>query len=135
WEVLGKKWHLSRKGFPSGKRVRWEPEVLEHLAAALERALPKARIDWTGKQVVHFYRPDSDELWATLTTKRRGGIDLALFGTAGRFAMGKIAGLGRDREIVAEPGKLDQVKFRLDATAQIADPEFGRFLKEHATRK
>src|SRR4029077_1634463 len=22
WKVLGKKWHLSRKGFPSGKRVR-----------------------------------------------------------------------------------------------------------------
>src|SRR4029077_7531319 len=31
WKVLGKKWHLSRKGFPSGKRVNWEPDVLEKL--------------------------------------------------------------------------------------------------------
>src|SRR5574341_2249572 len=26
WKVLGRKWHLSRKGFPSNKRVAWEPE-------------------------------------------------------------------------------------------------------------
>src|SRR5262249_29784772 len=54
WKVLGKKWHLSRKGFPSGKRVRWEPEVLEKLADALHRALPEGSVDWTGKQVVYF---------------------------------------------------------------------------------
>src|SRR4029078_10713145 len=29
WKVLGRKWHLSRKGFPSGKRVAWEPALLE----------------------------------------------------------------------------------------------------------
>ncbi len=27
WKVLGRKWHLSRKGFPSAKRVDWEAET------------------------------------------------------------------------------------------------------------
>jgi excinuclease ABC subunit A len=132
WKVLGKKWHLSRKGFPSGKRVRWEPEVLDQLAAAMQGVLPQAKIDWTGKQVVYFYRPDSEEPWATLQTKRRGGIDLALFGPPGRFALGRIAGMGREREIVSEPGKPEQIQIRLDSSHQVLDPDFVRFLKEHA---
>jgi excinuclease ABC subunit A len=132
WKVLGKKWHLSRKGFPSGKRVRWEPEVLEQLANALQGVLPHARIDWTGKQVVYFYRPGSEEPWVTLQTKRRGGIDLALFGPAGRFALGRIAEFGREREIVTAPGKPDQIQIRIDHSRQVLDAEFVRFLKEHA---
>jgi excinuclease ABC subunit A len=132
WKVLGKKWHLSRKGFPSGKRVRWDAEVLERLAETLSKVLPQARIDWTGKQVVHFYRPDAEEPWATLHTKRRGGIDLALSGQPGRFALGKIAALGRDREIVATAGKPDQIRIRLDSPAHVQSAEFVAFLKEHA---
>jgi excinuclease ABC subunit A len=132
WKVLGKKWHLSRKGFPSGKRVRWDAEVLERLADALVKAVPEARVDWTGKQVVHFYRPNSEEPWATLQTKRRSGIDLALYGATGHFALGKIAGLGRDREIIATAGKPDQIRIRVDDTAQVHDSAFVHFLKVHA---
>jgi excinuclease ABC subunit A len=132
WKVLGKKWHLSRKGFPSGKRVRWEPEVLDQLANALQGVLAGAKIDWTGKQVVYIYRPGTEEPWATLQTKRRGGIDLALFGPAGRFALGRIASLGREREIVTGPGKPDQIQIRIDHHRQVLDPDFVRFLKEHA---
>jgi excinuclease ABC subunit A len=132
WKVLGKKWHLSRKGFPSGKRVRWEPDVLDKLAAALQEAVPDVSVDWGNKQVVYFYRPDADEPWATVQTKRRGGIDLALFGPPGRFALGRIATLGREREIVSEPGKPDQIQIRVDHSKQVLNPEFNRFLKEHA---
>ncbi|MGE5195647.1 MAG: excinuclease ABC subunit UvrA, partial [Deltaproteobacteria bacterium] len=132
WKVLGKKWHLSRTGFPSGKRVRWEPEVLERLADALQRALPAGKVDWTGKQVVYFYRPGTDEPWATVQTKRRGGIDLALFGPAGRFALGRIAGLGSQREIFSAPGKPEQIQIRVDSSHHVLDPDFVRFLKEHA---
>ncbi len=132
WKVLGKKWHLSRKGFPSGKRVSWDAEVLERLADTLSSALPQARINWTGKQVVHFYRPDAEEPWATLFTKRRGGIDLALSGRPGRFALGKIAALGREREIITTVGKPDQIRIRLDSPAHVKAPDFLAFLEEHA---
>jgi excinuclease ABC subunit A len=135
WKVLGKKWHLSRKGFPSGKRVQWEPDVLERLADQLEGALPRARIDWTGKQVVHVYRDGSEEPWATIQTKRRSGVDVSLFGPAGRFALGKIANLGSEREIVSAAGKPDQIKIRIDSSTQLSDPAFARFIQEHAQHK
>src|SRR5580700_3215255 len=46
WKVLGRKWHVSRKGFPSGKRIRWEAELLERLFDLLQTAVPQAEIDW-----------------------------------------------------------------------------------------
>ena len=35
WKVLGRKWHLARKGFPPGKRPAWSAEVLEELLELL----------------------------------------------------------------------------------------------------
>ena len=132
WKVLGKKWHLSRKGFPTNKRVVWEVEVLDQLAQALQTAIPGTRVDWTGKQVVFFQQSDSAEPWARLHTKRRSGIDLTLFAMPGRFPLGRIASLGREREIVTIAGKPDQVQIRVDDSSQVRDPAFGRFLEEYA---
>ncbi len=42
WTVLGRKWHLLRKGFPPGKRIAWEAEVLEELLEMLLSAAPQA---------------------------------------------------------------------------------------------
>ncbi len=41
WTVLGRKWHLARKGFPPGKRIAWESGVLEELLEMLQSAAPK----------------------------------------------------------------------------------------------
>ncbi len=132
WKVLGKKWHLSRKGFPSGKRVRWEPEVLDKLAAALQEAMPDGSVDWTGKQVVHFWRNGSERIWAVLHTKRRRAIDLILRGPRDRFTQGMIAGLGRERAMVGEDDETDQILIRFDKSSQVLDPKFHRFVTEHA---
>ena len=53
WKVLGKKWHLSRKGFLKGK-VRWEAEVLETLFDLLAEVAPNAQPEWGGKVLVNF---------------------------------------------------------------------------------
>ncbi len=74
--------------------------------------------------MVHFYRPNAEEPWATLHTKRRGGIDLALYGPSGRFALGKIAALGCDREIIAAAGKPDLIRIRLDSESHVRDTAF-----------
>ncbi len=42
WTVLGRKWHLLRKGFPPGKKIAWEAEVLEELLEMLAAAAPES---------------------------------------------------------------------------------------------
>ena len=131
WKKLGKKWHLSRKGFPSGKRVAWEPEVLDKLASTLESALP-AEFDWTGQSSVNFQAKGNNEPWGVLHTKRRGGIDLTLYPPAGKFALGRIADLGAEREILPDKPGREQIKLRFDDVEQSDSSALKSFLQEFA---
>jgi excinuclease ABC subunit A len=132
WKVLGRKWHVSRKGFPSGKRIRWDAEALERLFDLLQAVRPQSEIDWGNKQVVYFRRKGSDEPWAAVHTKRRHGIDLTLFNESGRVALGRIADLGSEREISSTRKGREQVAIRFDNPAQIVSKSLSSFLKEHA---
>ena len=133
WKVLGRKWHLVRKGFPSGKRVVWKQEVLDELFDTLENVLPNAEIDWGNKQVVYFRLKGGARPWAAVHTKRRGGIDLSLFGPPGRFALGRIARFGDEREISRHRDGRELVKIRFDKLEQVASSELRSFLVEHAS--
>jgi excinuclease ABC subunit A len=132
WKVLGKKWHLSRKGFPTGKRIRWEPELLEELLELLESVRPELNIEWGNKQVVYFRSEKTEELWAAVHTKRRHGVDLSLYNEAGRIALGRITELGSDREIAPHRSGRDQIGIRFDSQEQVANISLAAFLKEHA---
>jgi excinuclease ABC subunit A len=132
WKVLGRKWHLSRKGFPGGKRVAWEPLVLEQLFDLLQQTLPQSNVDWSNKQVVYFEQASGPALRAAVHTKRRGGVDLALSCPSGRFALGRIAQLGAQREIVPDGGGRELIKIRFDAAEQVRQPELRRLLAEAA---
>jgi excinuclease ABC subunit A len=133
WKVLGRKWHVSRKGFPSNKRVPWDADLLEKLFDTLESALPNADTDYGNKQVVYFRVSNAHSPpIATVHTKRRGGVDLSLYAEAGRYALGRIAGFGSDREITSDKNGNEIVKIRFDNAAQVKNAEFRKFLKQHA---
>ncbi len=132
WTVLGKKWHLSRKGFPSNKRVDWEAETLESLFGLLEKTAPKAAIDWTGKTTVTYTLPGNEKPWAEVVTKRRNGIDLVLYGPAGRFALGRIAELGAERDITAARDGRQAISLRLVEKGEVGAPALADFLREHS---
>jgi excinuclease ABC subunit A len=132
WKVLGKKWHLLRKGFPSGKRVVWSPDVVEELIALLEKAAPDAEFDWGNKQSFHVKRSGESAIWCTVHTKRRGGVDVLFYGEPGEYALGRVATLGKEREIVTDRSGREAVKVRLTAVGQVRDGGFRGFVEEHA---
>jgi len=129
WSVLGPKWHLSRKGFPSNKRVRWKPEIIELLADAIVKTGACAPADWSGKSVVKFSAASGKNLLCTLHTKRRGGVDLTVYAAAGRLALGAIAELGANREIRRTRKGQDAVIIRFTTIAQARSQTVNTFLK------
>jgi excinuclease ABC subunit A len=131
WKVLGQKWHLSRKGFPPGKKVDWDTEVLEELCERLAAVAPEGQFLWNNQQVVHLRVPGQDEPWATIHTKRRAAVELTLTGPKGRFALGRIAALGASREFDAARRDKDLVKLGFVTLADLANGELDEFLKEH----
>ncbi|HEV3345286.1 MAG TPA: excinuclease ABC subunit UvrA [Pirellulales bacterium] len=131
WKVLGRKWHLSRKGFPPGKRVSWDMEVLEELCELLAEAAPNAQFLWNNQQVVHLFVNGPGEPWATIHTKRPAALDLTLTGPKNRFALGRIASLGAERELATERTDKDVVKLKFRSAEEVSAGELAEFLKEH----
>jgi excinuclease ABC subunit A len=139
WKVLGKKWHLARKGFPPGKKVAWPQETLEELLELLEsvasRAVPgpgaPPQFLWNNQQVVHLMIPDQRVPWATVHTKRTVGVDISLQGPAGAFATGRVAELGVKQ--LVQPGSegYDAVKLRFITPQDLERGDLQKFLAEH----
>jgi len=144
WKILGRKWHLARKGFPPGKKPAWPVEVLEDLLEQLSEAATtqsngvSASTDggtsqflWNNQQVVNLMIPGLRDPWAVVYTKRLGGVDLQLNGPPGAFATGRIAELASQRTINSESDNRDHVKLRFVTADDLDRGDLANFLAEH----
>jgi len=130
WKILGRKWHLTRKGFASGKRVSWEVATLEYLLDILQKTAKDSAFEWGQKSLAHLKTKKDEKTLLTIHTKRREGIDLSLFVASGSVTLGTIAGFGIERNISAGKNGEDVVKFRFNEKKQIASKPFQKFLKD-----
>lgn len=135
WKVLKRGWHVSRKGFPANKRASWKADTLEALFDLLLKFVPEENVDWTGRQVVTFYKKGKKKVWATVVTKRRAGIDLCLYGPPDRYALGGINQFGKEQEITQSRDGREMIKIRFTEKKLTRDSEFKKFLGEHIKQK
>jgi excinuclease ABC subunit A len=131
WKVLGQKWHLSRKGFPPGKKTAWKPEVLEELLEMLSEAAPDGQFLWNNQEVVKLMVPGVREPWASVYTKRLAGVDLVLNGPKGAFQLGRVADIGAERSLSTDGENRDQVRTRFVTTDELHDGNLAAFLRVH----
>ena len=79
--------------------MHWPVELLEELCELLSTAAPDGQFLWNNQQLVHLFVPAQREPWATIHTKRTQALELVLTGPKGRFGLGRVADLGREREL------------------------------------
>ncbi|MEX2188322.1 MAG: excinuclease ABC subunit A, partial [Pirellulales bacterium] len=131
WKVLGQKWHFARKGFPPGKRVEWEGDVLEELCEMLAEIAPEGQFLWNNQQVVHVFVPGQKEAWASIFTKRPQALELVLTGPKDQFAYGQVLELGSGRDFDTAPKDRDVLKIRLTTKQDLSKAGLVDFLREH----
>ncbi len=131
WKKLGRKWHFSRKGFPPGRKVAWDMEVLEELCEMLTEAAPRGQFLWNSQQVVHYLAPKCPEPWATIHTKRSASVEVQLHGPAGKFALGQVADLAREREISTTGSGREDVRLKFTTIDDLGRGELAEFLTFH----
>jgi excinuclease ABC subunit A len=131
WKQLGRKWHFARRGFPLGGKVQWEMEVLEELVELLNETAPYGQLLWNNKQVVPLYVPQQHEAWAAVQTKKLDAVYLHLTGPKGRFAQGRITGLGFDARVDGEKTGMDVLRIKFRSTEDLRRGDLAAFLKEH----
>ena len=133
WKKLGRKWHFSRRGFPPGKKIKWQASLLEELCELLvEVAGEDSQFLWNNQQLVHLYVPGQRQPWATVHTKRPATLELTLTGPKSQFGLGRITKLGSDREIDGTAEETDLVKIKFVNNADLQSGELEQFLREHA---
>ncbi len=130
WTKLGQKWHFMRKGFSSGKKVRWDTEVLEQLHELLVATAPEAQFLWSNKQIVHLYIPQQKEPWASIQTKKTEAVWLHLTGPQNSVPLGRVSNLSKNAT-VSNAGTKDVVRLSFDTVDEIANEELAQFLTEH----
>ncbi|MCA8995742.1 MAG: excinuclease ABC subunit A, partial [Planctomycetaceae bacterium] len=118
WKVLKAKWHTMRKGFPSNKRVAWNAAVAEKLIEGLEETFSELETDWSNKTRISWKDSEGTTI-ADLQTKRRDALYLSLYSAPGAVALGQIADLGKDREILPHRSGQEELRFQITAQAQI----------------
>jgi excinuclease ABC subunit A len=132
WTVLGRKWHVSQKGFAPGKKVAWKPGVLERLLGMLESAAPDAQFVWNNHVTVTATLRRQREPWITIWTKKLSCVELTLCGPKGRFTMGRIAELGAEPQFDGSRPKIDVIKLRFVTESDLERGGVEKFLREHA---
>jgi excinuclease ABC subunit A len=134
WKKLGQKWHFLRKGFPPGKRIRWEVAVLEELYELLQEVAPDGQFLWNNQLVVRVYLNGQRHPWAGIWTKKPGAVLLTLTSPKGAVSRGQIAELGCDRELEESRDKEDVVKIKFRTAEDLHRGDLVSFLKEHAKK-
>ncbi|MEO0531160.1 MAG: excinuclease ABC subunit A [Planctomycetota bacterium] len=131
WKVLGQKWHLARKGFSPGKKVKWQPELLEELLEMVAEAAPEGEYLWNNKVLVHRMAPGVDGPWATIVTKRAENVELALNGPKGAVQLGQFVDLAEHAELDTRRDDRDTVRLRFDSQDALAEANLSDFVRRH----
>ncbi len=130
WAKLGSKWHLMRKGFTPGQKIKWQPEVLEMLQEVIQKAAPDSQFLWNNKQVVHVYLPQQKHPWVSIQTKKPDGVWLEVAGPKDSVEVGRVADIG-EAPTVTTKDDLDLLRMSFIDVEQVGQ-KLENFLSEHA---
>ncbi len=132
WKQNGEKWHLSEKGFPPGKKPKWDLAVLPAFLKILREIEPKLEGKWDVRDAVTFRPPGASRMWVRLKTKEPGNLEAWLIGKPGQFNLGRLEKFGVLPELASERADgIDVIKLRFLTTAQLQTADLKKFLIEH----
>jgi excinuclease ABC subunit A len=131
WKVLGRKWHLLRKGFPGQAKVAWEAELTEQLCDLLEKTISEGEFIWDNKQVVNLRIPEQSEPWAAIQTKKPESLVLHLRGPKGAVTYGEMVDLGARRRLNTTQRNHDVATIEFVTQSDLEKDSFITFLQNH----
>ncbi len=94
WKVNGEKWHLGEKGFPPGRKMKWDRAILPRLIALMREVEPKIEIDWSNRIAISFRVPGITRAWAAWRTKQSTDLECKFLGKKGQFNLSQIESFG-----------------------------------------
>ncbi len=94
WKVNGERWHLSEKGFPTGRKVYWDRTLLPRLLELVREVEPQVEVKWDTRDSILLKIPGVGRSWAQWRTKDPQGLDCKFIGKKGQFNLSAVESFG-----------------------------------------
>lgn len=130
WKVNGERWHLSDKGFPPGRKLRWDRSLLPRLLEVARAAVPGLEIIWEARAGIMLKVPGISRAWAQWRTKDAHGLTCCFLGKKGQFNLGRIEDFGVHPEI-AEKNSGDLIRLVFQQAEHMPLARLKEFFAEH----
>lgn len=99
WKKDGEKWHLGEKGFPPGKKLKWDRASLPKLISLLREIDPQLEFKWDVRDAITIRPPDSPRFWCRIKTKEPAALEAWFVGRRGQFNLSRVEGIGQHSAI------------------------------------
>jgi excinuclease ABC subunit A len=129
WKLNGERWHLGDKGFPVGRKLRWERSVLSRLLQIIREIEPDLQVSWDVRDTINLKVPGVGRSWAYWRTKDPVGLICRFLGKKGRLNLAQVEGLAAAAQLDVKRPDGDVLRL----TFQHLDPAKTARLKEILT--
>jgi excinuclease ABC subunit A len=120
WKLNGEKWHNGDKGFPPGRKVRWDRALLGRVLAVVREVEPAVEVSWDQRDAITLRVPGISRGWAQWRTKEPEALDCRFLGKKGQFNLAQVEGIAA-AEIGQQRSEGDVLRLRFtDLTAEQA---------------
>jgi excinuclease ABC subunit A len=131
WKLHGERWHLGEKGFPPGRKVRWDRAVLPRLLELVRAVEPGVEVRWDQRDAVTLRVPGVGRAWAQWRTKDPAGLVCRFLGKKGQFNLARVDGLGVHPHLDTARGDGDVLRLVFQQLDPIQAARLKDLLAEH----
>jgi excinuclease ABC subunit A len=131
WKLNGERWHLGDKGFPPGRRLRWDRALLPRLLQLVREVEPELEVKWDARDAITLRVPGVSRGWGYWRTKESEALICRFIGERGGMNLAKVEGIGVRPEIVASRSDGDALVLSFEQIDQVPIAKFKTMLGEH----
>jgi excinuclease ABC subunit A len=131
WKINGQRWHLGEKGFPVGKKVRWDRAVLPRLLELVREVEPNVVVEWDAREAIKLRVPGVSRAWAQWRTKAAHGLDCRFLGKKGQFNLSRVESFGVSPSINGEREGADVLRLTFLSADHLHTAKLKELLAEH----
>ena len=132
WKQLGRKWHFARKGFPIGKKIDWDVDVLEDLFELLAEIGRRRTIPLEQQASGAALRARAARALGGRADQEARRRVPAPDGPQGPLHAGTTHRPGLSARVGRRPVRtIDTIRLKFRTPADLARGDLGGFLKEH----
>jgi len=131
WKLHGDKWHLGEKGFPIGKKLYWDRNILKDILDCAGKSGKSLEVQWDNRDCVTFRVKGVTHSWMMVKTKGNEFLEVRLSGPSGKVNLDMAKGIGFEQELIEHRNEMDVIVLKFRKPEDFTLPKLSEFFKEH----